>query len=112
MIPGLGLADRHHTRAQAPSTKQLGRFHRKAFMETTREFVGPQRARGDLTGWRVGQLSWVGRVAALCVGMVGMVTAVASPTAAAQATSSTDRARGAVNATDERVSQAHVVEAV
>jgi hypothetical protein len=52
-------------------------------METTREFVG-QRAHHDQTGWRVGQLSWVGRVAALCAGMVGMVTAVASPTAAAQ----------------------------
>jgi lysophospholipase L1-like esterase len=80
-------------------------------METTREFVG-QRAHHDQTGWRVGQLSWVGRVAALCAGMVGMVTAVASPTAAAQTTSSTDRPRWAVNATDERVSQAPVTEAV
>ncbi len=37
-------------------------------METTRVlpgFVGGQRGRPDLTGWRVGQLSWVGRVAAL-----------------------------------------------
>ena len=83
-------------------------------MDTIRLLAGlvsAQRARRHLTGWRAGQLSWVGRVAALCVGMVGMATAVACPTAAAQATSSTDRARGAVNTTGGRVSQAPVVEA-
>jgi lysophospholipase L1-like esterase len=84
-------------------------------MDTTRVlpgFVGAQRAGRHLMGWRVGQLSWVGRVAALCVGMVGMATAVASPTAAAEATSSARRAGWAVNATGGRVSQAPVTEAV
>ena len=84
-------------------------------MDTTRVlagFVGAQRARRRLTGWRAGQLSWVARVAVLCVGMVAMLTAVASSAAAAQATSSADHAMWAVNATGGPVSQAPVVEAV
>lgn len=74
--------------------------------------VGAQHGSRHPTPRRAGQLSWLGRVATLCVGMVAMATAVASPTAAAQATSSTDRAAGAVNATGGRVSQAPVTEAV
>lgn len=84
-------------------------------METTRVlpgFVGGQRASRHLTGWRAGQLSWIGRVAALCVGMGAMVTAVASPTAAAQTPSLAERAEWAVNAEGGRVSQAPVTEAV
>ena len=83
-------------------------------MGTTRllpGFVGAQHASRHRTPRRAGQLSRVARVAALCVGMVAMATAVASPTAAAQAPSSTDRARAAVNATGGRASQAPVVKA-
>ncbi len=81
-------------------------------MDTTKvlpAFVGGQRANHDTVGWRAGRRSWLGRAAALCVGMVGMLTAVASPTAAAQATSSADRAALAVGG--GRVSQAPVTEA-
>jgi lysophospholipase L1-like esterase len=84
-------------------------------MDTTKVlpgFVGTQRASRPSLGWRAGQLSWVGRVAALCVGMVAMATAVASPTAAAQTTNSTDGARGTVNAEGGRVSQTPVTQAV
>jgi lysophospholipase L1-like esterase len=90
-------------------------FTREAVMETTRVspgFVGGQRASHDTTFWRAGQLRWGSRVAALCVGMVGMLTAVASPAAAAQATSSGDRAAVAVNAEGGRLSQDPVTEAV
>jgi lysophospholipase L1-like esterase len=90
-------------------------FTREAVMETTRVspgFVGGQRASHDMAFWRAGQLRWGARVAALCVGMVGMLTAVASPTAAAQATSSGDRAAVAVNAEGGRLSQDPVTEAV
>jgi lysophospholipase L1-like esterase len=51
-------------------------------------------------------------VATLCAGIVGILTAVASPTAAAQATSSAGGAAWAVDAKDARVSQAPVTEAV
>jgi lysophospholipase L1-like esterase len=84
-------------------------------METTRmlpRLVGGQHARRGLTGWGAGQLSWVGRLAVLCVGMVGMLPAVASPAAAAQATSWGERVAWAVNAKGGRVSQAPVAEAV
>lgn len=84
-------------------------------MDTTRVspgFGAAQRASHNLPGRRAGQLSWVGRVAALCVGIVGMLTAVASPTAAAQATSWAGRTTFAVNAKSGRLSQAPVAEAL
>jgi lysophospholipase L1-like esterase len=73
-------------------------------------FVVGQRTGRDTAVWRAGRRSWVGRVVALSVGMVAMLTAVASPTAAAQATRSADRTALAVGG--GRVSQAPVTEAV
>jgi lysophospholipase L1-like esterase len=75
-------------------------------------FVGGRRASRDLAGWRGVQLSWIGRAAALCVGMAGMVTAVTSPAAAAQTTGSKERAALTVNAEGGRLPQAPVTEAV
>jgi lysophospholipase L1-like esterase len=84
-------------------------------MGTTRVlagFVDGQPARGNVTGWGAGQLSWVARVAALCVGMVAMVTVGPSPAAADPAPLSGNRVAGAVNAQGGRLLQAPVVEAV
>ena len=60
--------------------------------------VGGQHASRDLTGRHAGQLSWVGRVAVLFLGVVGILTVDASTAAAGQATTSGDYAALAVNA--------------
>jgi lysophospholipase L1-like esterase len=56
--------------------------------------VGGQHASRALTGRRAGQLSWVGQVAALFLGVVGILTAAASPAAADQAAISAGHANG------------------
>jgi hypothetical protein len=91
---------------------RLQALTREAVMETRAlpGFVVGQRTGRDTAVWRAGRRSWVGRVVALSVGMVAMLTAVASPTAAAQAIRSADRAASAVGG--GRVSQAPVTEAV
>jgi hypothetical protein len=84
-------------------------------MGTTRllpGFVGGQHAGQELTGRHAGQLSWVGRVAALFLGVVGILTFDASTAAADQATTSGDHAALAVNANGGRLSQAPVTQAL
>src|SRR5947209_16381030 len=70
---------------------------REAVMGKTRllpGLVGGQHASRALAGRRAGQLSWVGQVAALFVGVVGILTAAASPAAADQDTFSAGHANG------------------
>lgn len=84
-------------------------------MDTTRVLpglVGGQPARRDLTDWRAGQLGWVARLAALGVGMAGILTTAPSPAAADPAPISGDRVAWAVNAEGGRLFQTPVTDAV
>ncbi|HEV7829507.1 MAG TPA: SGNH/GDSL hydrolase family protein [Pseudonocardiaceae bacterium] len=74
--------------------------------------VGGRQAGHDLVCGRVGQLSWVGRVAVLSVGVVGVLTAAAATAGAHLVTPAANHVALAVNATGERLSQAPVTEAL
>jgi hypothetical protein len=72
-------------------------------IRVSRKVVVEQRAGQSISGRAVGQLRWVGRVAVLVAGVVGMVTATASTATAHQATISGGRTVLAINAGDGRV---------
>ncbi len=73
--------------------------------------VAGRHAGQDISGRHAGQLRWVGRVAVLVAGVVGMVTAAASTATAHQATISGGRAALAINAGDGRLHEAPVTDA-
>lgn len=77
-----------------------------------RRVVVEQCAGQDISRRPVGQLRWVGRVAVLVAGVVGVVTAAAPTATAHQATISDGRPGLAINAGEGRLHQARPTDAV
>jgi len=77
-----------------------------------RRVVVEQRAGRDISGRPAGQLRWVGRVAVLVAGVVGVVTAAAPTATADQATISGGHPAFAINAAGGRLHQARPTDAV